>query len=275
MAFDAGSVSRVDIVSATSQLASDATVLPPLRQELSVARHALAIVLGLPPASAELPDFDLANVQLPLRLPLSLPSELAHRRPDILAAEAQLHAATAAVGVANANLYPHIDLTAAAGQQATDVARLFDRASNVWSLAGALVAPILDGGTLRAEQRAAVDAMRASAANYEQTVLVAFGQVADSLQALDHGAEQLDAQLRAEEAARDNLDLTRKSYNEGNVGILQVLDAERVYQRARLGLERARAQRYLDTAQLFLALGGSGPDATTPDRDEPEKAAGR
>ena len=268
-------MSRVDIVSATSQLASDATVLPPLRQELSVARNALAIVLGQPPASVELPDFDLANVQLPRRLPLSLPSELAHRRPDILAAEAQLHAATAAVGVADANLYPHINLTAAAGQQATDVARLFDRASTVWSLAGALVAPILDGGTLRAEQRAAVDAMRASAANYEQTVLIAFGQVADSLQALDHGAEQLDAQRRAEDAARDNLDLTRKSYNEGNVGILQVLDAERVYQRARLGFERARAQRYLDTAQLFLALGGSGPDAATLDGDDPEKAAGR
>ncbi len=134
---------------------------------------------------------------------------------------------------------------------------------------------ILDGGTLRAEQRAAVDAMRASAANYEQTVLIAFGQVADSLQALDHGAEQLDAQLHAQDAARDNLDLTRKSYNEGNVGILQVLDAERVYQQARLGFERARAQRYLDTAQLFLALGGSGPDAAAPERDEAEKAAGR
>jgi NodT family efflux transporter outer membrane factor (OMF) lipoprotein len=275
VAFDAGSVSRVDIVSATSQLASDATVLPPMRQELSVARHALAIVLGQPPANAVLPDFDLANVELPRRLPLTLPSELAHRRPDILAAEAQLHAATAAVGIANANLYPHINLTAATGQQATDVARLFDRASNVWSLAGELVAPILDGGTLRAEQRAAVDAMHASAASYEQTVLIAFGQVADSLQALDHGAELSDAQLRAEDAARDNLDLTRKSYHEGNVGILQVLDAERVYQRARLGLERARAQRYLDTAQLFLALGGSGPDAAAPDRDDGEKAAGR
>ena len=260
-AFDAGSVSRVDIVSANSQLASDATLSPPLRQELSLARHALAIVLGQAPANAALPEFDLANLELPRSLPLSLPSELAHRRPDILAAEAQLHAATAAVGIANANLYPHINLTAATGQQATDFGHLFDRASNVWSLAGALVAPLFDGGTLRAEQRAAVDAMHASAANYEQTVLVAFGQVADSLQALDHGAEQLEAQLRAQDAARDNVDLTRKSYNEGNVGVLQVLDAERLYQQARLGYERARGQRYLDTATLFLALGGSGPDA--------------
>jgi NodT family efflux transporter outer membrane factor (OMF) lipoprotein len=274
-AFDAGSVSRVDIVSANSQLASDATLLPPLRQELSLARHALAIVLGQAPANAALPEFDLAHLELPRSLPVSLPSELAHRRPDILAAEAQLHAATAAVGIANANLYPHISLTAASGQQATDFSHLFDRASNVWNLAGALVAPLFDGGTLRAEQRAAVDAMHASAANYEQTVLVAFGQVADTLQALDHGAEQLEAQLRAQDAASDNVDLTRKSYNEGNVGVLQVLDAERLYQQARLGFERARGQRYLDTVQLFLALGGSGPDAVAAGENDARHAAGR
>jgi NodT family efflux transporter outer membrane factor (OMF) lipoprotein len=275
VSFDAGSVSRVDIVSANSQLASDTTLLPPLRQELSLARHALAIVLGQPPANVALPDFDLAQLELPRQLPLSLPSELAHRRPDILAAEAQLHAATAAVGIANANLYPHIALTAATGQQATDFGHLFDRASNVWSLAGALVAPLFDGGTLRAQQRAAVDAMHASAANYEQTVLVAFGQVADSLQALDHGAEQLDAQGHAQDAARENVDLTRKSYNEGNVGVLQVLDAERLYQQARLGYVRARAQRYLDTAQLFLALGGTGPDDDVSGEGGTRRSAGR
>jgi len=260
-AFAAGSVSRLDIVTAESQLASDTTLLPPLRQELSLARDALAIVLGQPPANVALPEFDLTQLALPRELPVSLPSELAHRRPDILAAEAQLHAATAAVGIANANLYPHINLSASAGQQAADFGHLFDRASNVFSLAGALVAPLFDGGTLRAEQRAAVDAMHASAANYEQTVLVAFGQVADSLQALDHDAEQLDAQAHAQDAASDNVELTRKSYTEGNVGVLQVLDAERLYQQARLGYVRANAQRYLDTLQLFLALGGSGPDA--------------
>ncbi len=260
-AFDAGSVSRLDIVAAESQLAIDTTLLPPLRQELSVAEHALAIVLGAPPARAALPEFDLTGLSLPHELPLSLPSELARRRPDILAAEAQLHAATAAVGVAEANLYPHITLSASTGQQSATLAHMFDASSNVWSLAGGLVAPILDGGTLRAEQRASADALRASAAHYEQTVLVAFGQVADSLEALDHGAEELQAQARAQSAARDNADLTRMSYHEGNVGILQVLDAERLYQRARLGYVRADAQRYSDTAQLFLALGGSGPDA--------------
>jgi outer membrane protein TolC len=122
-----------------------------------------------------------------------------------------------------------------------------------------LVAPIFDGGTLRAEKRATVDAMRASAANYEQTVLEAFGQVANSLDALDHGAEELQAQAHAEDAAREYVELTRKSYKEGNVDVLQVLDAERRYQQARLGFVRAQAQRYLDTVQLFLALGGAGP----------------
>jgi NodT family efflux transporter outer membrane factor (OMF) lipoprotein len=263
-AFDAGSVSRLDIVSAQSQLASDATLLPPLRQDLAVARHALALLVGKPPAELAAPAFDLAALTLPAELPLTLPSELAHRRPDILAAEAELHAATAAVGVATANLYPQITLSASGGLQATDFSHLFDRASNVFGLAGALVAPILDGGTLRAEQRAAVAAMHASAARYEETVLAAFGQVADTLEALQHDAEALDAQARAESAARDSLDLTRRSYNEGNVGVLQVLDAQRLFQQARLGYVRAEAQRFADTAELYLALGGAGPQDVAP-----------
>jgi NodT family efflux transporter outer membrane factor (OMF) lipoprotein len=259
VAFQAGSVSRVDTVSAESQLASDATLLPPLRQELSVARHALALLLGQLPADATPPDLDLSQVTLPRNLPVSLPSELVHRRPDILATEAQLHAATAAVGVADSNLYPHISLSASAGLQSTVLGHLFDGSSFAYGVAGSLVAPVFDGGTLRAEKRAAIDAMQASAASYQQAVLAAFGQVADSLEALEHDAEQLDAQAHAQDAARENVDLTRKSYNEGNVGVLQVLDAERLYQNARLGYVRAQAQRYIDTVQLFLALGGAAP----------------
>jgi NodT family efflux transporter outer membrane factor (OMF) lipoprotein len=261
LAFDAGSVSRLDVVSAQSQLASDTTLLPPLRQQLAQARHALALTLGVAPADASLPDLDLAQLTLPAQLPVSLPSELARRRPDILSAESQLHAATAAVGVATSNLYPRINLTGSTGQQSITTGQLFDASSNVWSIASGLVAPIFDGGTLRAEKRAAVDAMRASAATYEQTVLTAFSQVADSLEALDNGAEQLRAQANAEAAARDTVAMTRQSYNEGNVGVLQVLDAERRYQQARLGYVRAQAQRYVDTAQLMLALGGAGPTA--------------
>jgi NodT family efflux transporter outer membrane factor (OMF) lipoprotein len=252
-------VSRVDVVSAESQLASDATLLPPLRQELSVARHALSIIMGRLPADAAPPEFALSQVTLPGSLPVSLPSELAHRRPDILASEARLHAATAAVGVATSNLYPHIVLTGSVGLQSTVLGSLFDGGSTAYGAAGSLTAPLFDGGTLRAQKRAAVAALQASAANYQQTVLEAFGQVADSLEALDHDAEQLDAQAHAQDAARENVGLTRKSYNEGNVGVLQILDAERLYQNASLGYVRAQAQRYMDTVQLFLALGGSGP----------------
>ena len=259
--FDNGSVARTDVVSAQSQTANDMTLLPPLRQDLEKAHHALSVVLGRVPANALPPDVDLAQITLPMEVPVSLPSELAHRRPDILAAEARLHAATSAVGVAQSNLYPKIQLSATVGQQSLKADQLFNQASNAWSIISGLTAPIFDGGTLRAEKRAAVDAMRASAATYEQTVLEAFAQVADMLEALDHDAEQLDAQAQAQRAAQSSLDLARASYKEGNAGVLLVLDAERSYQQARLGYVRAVAQRYMDTVQLFLALGGTSPSA--------------
>ena len=255
--FDAGQATRVDILSAQSQLANDATLVPPLRQALSVARHALATLVGQPPASWSAPEFDMTQITLPGEIPVQLPSELAHRRPDILAAEAQLHAATAAVGVATANLYPQITLTGATGLQALNPGHVFDGSSTVWNLAAGLTGPLFDGGTLRAERRASIDALRADAARYQETVLQAFAQVADQLEALDHDAEQLEAQRQAVEAAQNNLRLSQLSYHEGNVGVLQVLDAQRQFQQAKLGLVRAQAQRYIDTAQLFVALGGS------------------
>jgi len=146
--------------------------------------------------------------------------------------------------------------------QSTVLRQLFNGANNAGGLTASLTAPLFDGGARRAKRRAAIDAVRAAAANYEQTVLAAFAQVADALDALDHDAEQLSAQAHAQEAARDSLDLTRKSYNEGSVGVLQVLDAERLYQQARLGYVRANSQRYFDTAQLFLALGGNSSNLT-------------
>ena len=255
--FDAGQATRVDILSAQSQLANDATLLPPLRQALGVARHALATLVGQPPANWSAPDFDIAQITLPSDIPVQLPSELAHQRPDILAAEAQLHAATAAVGVATANLYPQMILTGTTGLQALNPGHVFDGSSTVWSLAAGLTGPLFDGGTLRAERQASIDALRADAARYQETVLQAFGQVADQLEALVHDAEQLEAQQRAVEAAQNNVKLSQLSYHEGNVGVLQVLDAERQFQQAKLGLVRAQAQRYIDTAQLLLALGGS------------------
>jgi NodT family efflux transporter outer membrane factor (OMF) lipoprotein len=260
-AFEAGSVARIDVVSAESQIASDSALLPPLHQDLAKAHHALSLVLGRSPEK-ELPaDLDLAQIVLPLEIPVSLPSELAHHRPDILAAEARLHAATSAVGIAQSNFYPKIQLTGTVGPQAVTSGGLFDRSSIAWSLISGLTMPLFDGGTLHAQKRAAVDAMRASAASYQETVLEAFTQVADLLDALAHDAEQLDAQDQAQKAAEANLSLTRAAYQEGNVGILQVLDAQRSYQQARLGYVQTMAQRYLDTVQLFLALGGTPPRA--------------
>jgi len=218
-------------------------------------------VLGRSPEKDLPADLDLAQIVLPLEIPVSLPSELAHRRPDILAAEARLHAATSAVGIAESNFYPKIQLTGTVGPQAVTPGGLFDRSSIAWSLISGLTMPLFDGGTLHAQKRAAVDAMRASAASYQETVLEAFTQVADLLDALAHDAEQLDAEDQAQKAAEANLSLTRAAYQEGNVGILQVLDAQRSYQQARLGFVQTMAQRYLDTVQLFLALGGTPPRA--------------
>jgi NodT family efflux transporter outer membrane factor (OMF) lipoprotein len=257
--FENGSVARIDVVSAESQIASDSALLPPLRQDLAKAHHALSLVLGRSPEK-ELPaDLDLAQIVLPLEIPVSLPSELAHHRPDILAAEARLHAATSAVGIAESNFYPKIQLSGTVGPQSVTSGGLFDRSSIAWSLISGLTMPLFDGGTLHAQKRAAVDAMRASAASYQETVLEAFTQVADLLDALAHDAEQLDAQDQAQKAAEANLSLTRSAYQEGNVGILRVLDAQRSYQQARLGFVQTMAQRYLDTVQLFLALGGTPP----------------
>lgn len=258
-AFDAGGVSRVDLVTARSQQAADETLLPPLRQQLSEARHQLSLLVGSLPAQWSPPDFSLSGLTLPEKIPVSLPSEFVHQRPDILSAEAQLHAATAAVGVATANLYPRVQLTGGVSQQALRPEELFNGASSAWSLLSNLSAPLFDGGTRRAEKQAAVDALHERAAEYRQTVLSAFGQVADLLDALDHDAQYVAAETRAAEAAQDSLGLARASYAAGNSGLLQLLDAQRQREQAEIGVLRARARQYQDTAQLLLAMGGSVP----------------
>ena len=257
-AFANGSVSKLDVLTAQSQLASDQALLPPLYQQLAMARHALAVLLGHAPAEWTQPDLELTDVRLPRELPVSVPSQLVRSRPDILAAEAQLHAATAAVGVATANLYPQIALTATLGQEALRPAKLFDTSSTAWSLIAGLTQPLFDGGTLRAERRASLDALQASAARYQQVVLDSFGQVADLLDALDHDAQLVAAQANARDTSQASLELARQSYQAGNSGILQVLDAQRLRQRAELGFLEAQSRQYLDTIQLLLAVGG-GP----------------
>jgi NodT family efflux transporter outer membrane factor (OMF) lipoprotein len=252
-----GAVPDSDVVIAESQLAADETLQPGLDQQLSVAKHALAVLLGRPPADFAPPDFDLAALTLPQSLPVSLPSALVHQRPDILAAEAQLHADSAQIGVATAQLYPAITLSASIGTAALDPGHLFDPSGLVWSIAAGLTQPIFDGGLRRAQQRAALESFKASAADYQQTVVQAFGQVADILQSLVHDADLLAAQKHALDTASESVRLQRINYGAGGTGVLGLLEAQRQHQQALLGYVRAQAQRYLDTTQLLVAMGGS------------------
>lgn len=251
----AGKSAGLDVLTAESQLASDRALVPPLLQQASVARHALAVLVGKNAAEWSPPDFDFDTLVLPSELPLSPPSALVRNRPDIQAAEAQLHAANAAIGIASAQLYPNLTLTAS-WTAASVGGALFASPSGVWDIAAGLVTPVFNGGNLRAQRNAAVDAYAAQLGTYRQTVLQAFAQVADVLRALTNDAALLDAQRQALDVAEATLDLTQQSYQAGQTSFPQVIEARRLYQRARLGHVRAKAQRYLDTLQLFVALGG-------------------
>jgi NodT family efflux transporter outer membrane factor (OMF) lipoprotein len=245
-----------DLEAARSQLAADRALLPPLRQQAAVDRNAIAVLTGKPPGEATPPDLRLDGLALPNSLPLSVPSALVRQRPDIRAAEAQLHAASADVGVATAQLYPSLNLSARTVQESLSASKLFTSEATGGFVAVGLTAPIFHGGELRARRREAVAAYDAANAAYRQTVLQAFGQVADVLQALDHDAQALDAERQSVEAGSSALDAAKAQYAVARVDILQVLNAQRQLARARMQLIQARAQRYLDTVQLFAALGG-------------------
>jgi NodT family efflux transporter outer membrane factor (OMF) lipoprotein len=252
----AGTVPDSDVIVAESQLATDETLQPGLEQQSSVAKHALAVLLGRPPGDWSPPHFDLTAFTLPRRLPVSIPSELVHQRPDIHAAEAQLHAASAQIGIATAQLYPSITLSTGVSGSSLNGSTLFSPDGLAWSVATGLAQPIFDGGMREAERRAALDAFKALAADYQQTVLQAFGQVADILQALTHDANLVAAQKHALSTASEAVRLQRINYGNGGAGIIALLDAQRQYQQAELGYIRAEAQRYQDTIQLFIAMGG-------------------
>ncbi len=251
----AGSANRTELLSAESQLAEDRTLLPPLLEEESSARHGLAILLGKPPSEFTAPSFRLADFSLPRTLRLSVPSALARQRPDILAARAQLHAASAAIGVATSNLYPQIDLTANVMQEALTPGGLFNSAAAAWSLAANLSQPLFDGGQLSARRRAAIDGYKVALAHYHATILAAFAQVSDRLEALANDANEVRAQLRATSISIASRNLARRSYSVGYTGILSVIDAERQTARAELGLTRAKAKQLMDIAALYEALG--------------------
>ncbi len=253
---DVGIATDADVASAEAQHASDRMALPLLQQQESVARHALSVLVGKTPAEWRPPEFALDSLTLPPQIPVTLPSELVHRRPDILAAEAELHAASAAVGVATASLYPDITLGGSAEQIALTTAKLFTPAASVWTLAAGISGPIFHGGALEAQKRASEDNYTASAAIYRRTVLESFAQVADVLDGLRHDTALLADARTALDAANHSLDLARQNYNAGNTALLDLLDAQRLHQRALIAYVRVEAQRYLDTSALFLAMGG-------------------
>lgn len=253
-ALDTGVATRIDLASAQSQLDRDRALLPPLRQQLNVAESALAVLAGRAPADWEVPRFELHKLSLPENLPLVVPADLVRTRPDIRAAEANLHAASATIGVATADLYPHVKLSASFGGQGL-VSGGFESA---WSLIGGVVGPIFDGGSRRARKRQAVEAYEASFAQYQQTVLLAFQQVADALHGLSNTAEAMQAQKQALSSAAEALALTRQGFASGSTGVVQVLDAQRLVRLAEIELIQARTQRYIQTAALFMAMGGGG-----------------
>jgi NodT family efflux transporter outer membrane factor (OMF) lipoprotein len=270
-----GTATMVDVTTAQTQLANDRTLLPPLRQQLSVARDALTVFVGKTPADWSPPDFDLDKLTLPAVVPVSLPSQLVRQRPDILAAEAQLHVAAAQLGVATANFYPNFTLNGAFAQTATQINNFFG-AYVGWEALANMSAPIFHGGTLEAQQRAAKDALDASWAAYRGTVIQAFGQVADQLQALVHDDEAVKTQLAAVASADQALKLARLSYAAGNSTFLQLLDPERQRQQAVLGLVRSQTQRLIDTAVLVVALGSgwwNTPPAAPAPSPEPDPHA--
>jgi NodT family efflux transporter outer membrane factor (OMF) lipoprotein len=253
---DIGAKSLADTLVIRTQVANARAQLPALRQQLAQTQTQLAVYLGHFPSTTEQAAIELDSLKLPQDVPVSLPSALVRQRPDIRAAEAQLHQATAGVGVATANLYPQITLSASLGSQALHVDDLFGAGSKAWSLGANLLQPLFHGGTLRAQQRAAQAALDKAAADYQSTVLAAFQNVADALRALELDAENLQAQADAEHSAQRSLELVRYQYNGGAASYLQVLDATRQFQQARIGLVEARAARLADTAALYTALGG-------------------
>jgi NodT family efflux transporter outer membrane factor (OMF) lipoprotein len=199
---------------------------------------------------------DLAALTLPRDVPVSLPSQVVQRRPDIQAAQAQLHAATAQVGVATAALLPQITLGASYGPQAMSSKGLFQSGNETWGISAGLLQPLFQGGALRAQKRGAQAGLDQALADYQQTVLVAFANVSDALNALQFDAQAMQAQVEAEQAAARSLDLVKAQFRIGAASYLQMLDATRSWQQARLGLIRARAARLADTTALFAALGG-------------------
>jgi NodT family efflux transporter outer membrane factor (OMF) lipoprotein len=236
-----------------AQLAEDEALLPPLQRQLDAARHQMALLAGKSPAEWTAPDFDLARFTAPKDVPVSLPSQLIRNRPDILAAEADLHAATAAVGVAVANQYPNIRLSAALTQESVKPGNLFNADSAAWNVLGGLTAPIFNGGTLKAQRRVAEADARISLARYEQTVLRAFVQVSDVLSDLGTDQQAIASLQVANQAAEAGAQDARNALRLGGGPLVNVVQAQRTLSRARRALVEAQGRRMSDLVELYAA----------------------
>jgi NodT family efflux transporter outer membrane factor (OMF) lipoprotein len=237
-------------------LATTEATVPPLKKQLEQSRHALATLTGHFPSEPVDEHFELESLHLPEDLPVTVPAQLVRQRPDVLAAEAQLHSATAQVGVAVANMLPQITLTGNEGGASTQFGQLFAAGNNFWSGGASLTQILFAGGALLHKERAARAGLDQAGAQYRSAVLTAFQNVADTLTALQLDAQTLSASVRAEHAAKESLLTVRRNVELGSVGYLALLNAQQTYQQAVLNLAQAQANRYADTAALFQALGG-------------------
>jgi len=251
-----GAIAMADVVAQEATLAQLQATLPALQKQLAQQRDLLARLAGRFPSEEPVQRFALAQLELPQQLPVSLPSKLVEQRPDVRAAEAQLHAASAQVGIAVANMLPQITLSAGGGTSATQISQWFSPGNQFWSLGASLTQTLFDGGTLLHRKRAAEAALDQAAAQYRSSVLTAFQNVADTLRALQYDADAVKAQFAAERAASENLAIARKALALGSISYLSLLNAEQTYQQALISLVQAKANRYADTAALFQALGG-------------------
>jgi NodT family efflux transporter outer membrane factor (OMF) lipoprotein len=262
-----GEIAQSEVRQQEAVLAQAQELLPPLQKRLAVQRNALIALTGGLPTEDLAANFDLSSLRLPEDLPVSIASKLVSQRPDILAAAATLHAASAQVGVAIAERLPQLSLTAALGTSPNAIANAFSPYNQFFTVAGTLSQPIFQGGTLMHRQRAAQAAFDQAAAQYRVTVIGAYQNVADVLRALQYDADTLQAAVAADQAAKRSLELAQRSQQLGAISYLEVLNAVQIYQAARLALIQAQAGRLSDTAALFQAMGGGWWNRSTPIAD--------
>jgi NodT family efflux transporter outer membrane factor (OMF) lipoprotein len=254
--YEAGTAAYTAVVALQSQQAANDASVAALEQRIDQSEHLLAQLTGREPADSPAPAFALEDLRLPAELPDSLPSALARHRPDILAAEAGLHAASAQIGVATADLFPSLAIGGSAGASRSSIAGLLNSGIAFWSAQAQLAGSLFSGFSQWYTRRGAIDAYDEALADYRQTVLAGLTQVADAMTALKHDAQALRAQTEALAASEEGLKLARANYDAGTAGYLDLVNADSQYQQARVGYAGALTQRLQDTVALYVALGG-------------------